>query len=188
MPIKDICNNPSDSGNLKKGLVQVYTGEGKGKTTAAIGSIIRALGNGLRIHVTVFLKGNHPRGEWAFLSKLPGVTVEQFGTKGFCNPSQPRIAYKKQALLALQAASRAMRSGNYAVIVLDEVNIAVAWQLIDASDVIKLVDEKPVNVELILTGRYADPRIIEKADLVTEMLKIKHPFDVGLKARKGIEF
>ena len=95
---------------------------------------------------------------------------------------------REQAAKALEAAGQALKSGRYDIIVMDEVNVALAWKLIDVTDVIKLIDEKPEKVELILTGRYADQRIIDKADLVTEMRKIKHPFDAGQPARKGIEF
>jgi cob(I)alamin adenosyltransferase len=181
------CNIISSQG-LQRGLVQVITGEGKGKTTSAIGSIVRAIGSGLRVYAAVLMKGNIQSGEWAFLSKQPGVTIETFIPGGFCDPARPRDEDRAQAKLALDSALVAVTGGKYDIVVLDEINVAVAWKLIDVADVIKLIDARPEKVELILTGRYADPRIIEKADLVTEMRKIKHPFDAGIPARKGIEF
>lgn len=173
---------------LKKGLVQVFTGDGKGKTSAAAGSILRAIAAGLNVYAAVLMKGGNPEGEWNYLSRLPGVTIERFGSKNFCDPGKVKPEDREQAKLALEAAAKAMLSGKYDMVVLDEINVAAAWKLIDIKDVIKLVDEKPANVDLILTGRYAAPELIEKADLVTEMRKIKHPFDAGLPARKGIEY
>jgi cob(I)alamin adenosyltransferase len=183
---KEINNNSSQG--LKRGLVQVITGEGKGKTTSAVGSIVRAIGSGLRVYAAVLMKGNITSGEWAFLSRQPGVTIEIFNPGGFCDPARPRDADREQARLAVKNAMVALTGGKYDIVVIDEINVAVAWKLIDVADVIKLIDARPEKVELILTGRYADPRIIEKADLVTEMRKIKHPLDAGIPARKGIEF
>lgn len=176
------------SSPLQKGLVQVLTGEGKGKTSAAAGSIIRAIAAGLKVYAAVLMKGGNPEGEWNYLSQLPGVTIERFGNKAFCDPQNVKTGDKEQAKLALNAAAAAMLSGKYDVVVIDEVNVAAAWKLVDVKDVLKLIDEKPENVELILTGRYAPPEVIAKADLVTEMRKIKHPFDAGLPARKGIDY
>jgi cob(I)alamin adenosyltransferase len=174
--------------SLKKGLVQIYTGDGKGKTTAAVGLIIRAYTNGLRIYAAVFMKDIDSHSEWEFLSGLPNVTIERFGSKEFCDPGNVKPVDKERASQALAAAGRAMRCGEYDLIVMDEVNVAVAWKLLDVTDVIKILDDKPANVELVLTGRYADSELIKRADLVTEMLKIKHPFDSGQPARKGIEY
>jgi len=181
-------NNPPSSAIPRKGLVQIFTGDGKGKTTAAIGTIIRALGHGLKVYVAVFVKGDNPSGEWAFLSGQPGIKIERFGMNTWCNPADIKPEEKQQAALALNAARKAIQSGRYDVVVLDEINVAVGWQLIDLNDVIKLVEEKPAGVELILTGRRADPELVKRANLVTEMLKIKHPFDAGIAAREGIEF
>jgi len=176
------------SAPLKKGLVQVFTGDGKGKTSAAAGSIIRAIASGLNVYAAVLMKGGNPEGEWSYLSRLPGVTIERFGSKNFCNPERVKPEDREQAKLALETAAKAMLSGKYDMVVVDEINVAAAWKLIDVQDVIKMIEAKPANVELILTGRYAAPEVIEKADLVTEMRKIKHPFDTGQPARKGIEY
>ena len=171
-----------------RGLVQVFTGEGKGKTTAALGAVIRALGEGLRVYIVYFMKGSYPHGERNILSKLPNVTVASFGSLEFVDPANVKSEDKEQARQALAAAREAMLSGSYDLIVLDEVNLAVAWKLVKLDEVVRLITEKPQNVELILTGRQADTKLVQLADLVTEMLKIKHPYDKGVTARKGIEY
>ena len=177
----------SASGPFKRGLVQVYTGDGKGKTTAALGTVLRALGHGLRVYIVYFMKGDYPYGERQVLSELPNVNFVSFGSREFVDPSDIKPEEIEQARQALAAAREAMLSGNYDLVVLDEVNIAVAWKLVELDDVVRLIGDKPANVELILTGRYADTKIVQQADLVTEMLNIKHPYDKGVKARKGIE-
>ena len=171
-----------------KGLVLVFTGDGKGKTSAALGVILRAVGHGHRVYVGSFMKGNFPYGEQKMLSELPNVTFARFGFESFVDPNNVLPEEKKEAQKALESARKAMLSMEYDLVVLDEVNVAASWKLIDIEEVIKLVDDKPQKVELILTGRYADPRIIEMADLVTEMVKVKHPYDKGILARKGIDF
>lgn len=181
-------NNPPAASSSRKGLVQIFTGDGKGKTTAAAGAIIRALGHSLKIYVVVFMKGSNPSGEWTFLSKQPGIIIERFGLDTLCNPSNIKPEEQKQAELALDTARQAIKSGLYDIVVLDEINVAIGWKLIELSDVIALIEEKPPAVELILTGRRAEPELVKMADLVTEMLKIKHPFDAGIAAREGIEF
>jgi len=171
-----------------KGLVQVFTGEGKGKTTAAIGTVIRALGHGLRVYIVYFMKGDYPGGEREVLSRLANVTVASFGSLEFIDPANVKPEEKEQARRALAAARDAMLSGGYDLVVLDEVNLAVAWKLVELDEVIRLIDDRPQDVELILTGRQADTRLVQLADLVTEMLKIKHPYDERITARKGIEY
>ncbi len=176
------------STHLSRGLVQIFTGDGKGKTSAALGAVLRALGHGLRAYIVFFMKGDYPYGESRILSQLPNVDAARFGSRTFCNPADVRPEDKEQAQLALAAARKAMLSGNYDLVVLDEVNVAVAWKLVELDEVIKLLKHKPASVELILTGRYADAKLIQLADLVTECLKIKHPYDEGIVARKGIEY
>ncbi len=180
--------SPSSSEPFTKGLVQLFTGNGKGKTSAALGTVIRALGHGLRVYIVFFMKGNYPYGERRILSRLPNVKMASFGQKGFVDPANIKPEEKEQARLALATAREATLSSNYDLVVLDEINIAVAWKLIELDDVVKLISDKPPNVELILTGRGADARLIELADLVTEMVKIKHPYDKGIKTRKGIDY
>jgi cob(I)alamin adenosyltransferase len=171
-----------------KGLVMIFTGEGKGKTTAALGTVIRALGQGLKVYICFFMKGEYPYGERNILRNLPNVTIASFGQEEFVNPANPRAEEIEQAKEALSASIEAIQSGKYDLVVLDEINIATAFDLISVDDVIQLIKNKPENLELILTGRKADPKLIQIADLVTEMLKIKHPYDNGIPGRKGIEY
>jgi len=171
-----------------KGLVQVFTGNGKGKTSAALGTVLRASGHGLRVYIVFFMKGKYPYGEFSTLPKLPNVDIASFGLRFLIDPANINPEEIEQAKLALSAAREAMLSGNYDIVVLDEVNVALHFKLIELDEVVRLIGEKPQNVELILTGRYADAKLIELADLVTEMVKLKHPYDKGVKARKGIEY
>jgi len=173
---------------LSRGLVYIFTGDGKGKTSAAMGVVLRALGHGMRVHITYFMKGDYPYGERAILSKLPNVTTASFGSLEFIDPANIKPEEIEQAKLALATACEAMLSGNYDLVVLDEVNVAVAFKLVELDEVVKLIEDKPRNVELILTGRRADTKLVQLADLVTEMLKIKHPYDEGVPARKGIDY
>ncbi len=178
----------SSSESTGKGLVQIFTGEGKGKTSAALGVVLRALGHGLRVCIIAFMKGGYPYGEWEVLSKLPNVKISRFGFRTFTDPKEVRPEEIEQAKQALAAAREAVLGGNFDLVVLDEVNVAAAWKLVDVDDVVRLVRDKPPNVELILTGRYADARLVELADLVTECVKIKHPYDKGIPARAGIDY
>ena len=171
-----------------KGLVEIFTGSGKGKTSTALGMVLRALGHGFRVHIIFFMKGNYPYGERNMLPQLTNVSFQSFGHEQFVDPQNVKAEEREQAGAALQAARSAIASSKFDLVVLDEVNVAVAWKLIEVEDLLKLIDEKPQNVELILTGRYADQRLIERADLVTEMVDIKHPYQKGIKARKGIEY
>jgi len=173
---------------LEKGLVQVFTGEGRGKTSAALGTALRALGNGLKVFIVAFMKAGRPSGEWEALAGQRNASVARFGTKAFVDPANPSPEDREQAAQALEAAREAMLSGNYDLVVLDEVNVAVAWKLVDLRDVLHLIEERPQHVELILTGRGADKEVVRAADLVTEMLNIKHPYDEGAPARRGIEY
>ncbi|MBN1190415.1 MAG: cob(I)yrinic acid a,c-diamide adenosyltransferase [Dehalococcoidales bacterium] len=170
------------------GLVQVFTGDGKGKTTAALGTVIRAIGHGLRVYIVFFMKGDYSYGERNTLKQLPGVTLESFGDEDFVYPNRIKPEQVEQAGKALEAARSAMLSGDYDLVVLDEINLAATFKLIQVEDILQLIRDKPQNVELILTGRRADTRIVEAADLVTEMLLIKHPFDRGIHSRMGIEY
>ncbi len=178
-------NSPSP---LRRGLVQVFTGDGKGKTSAAIGIVIRALGHGLKVYIALFMKGDYLYGERQVLSGLPGVTLESFGSGRFIDPDNIRPEEKVEAARALAAARRAMLSGEYDLVVLDEVNLAVAFNLLGVDEVLRFIEAKPQGVELILTGREADKELVRVADLVTECLKIKHPYDGGVEAREGFEY
>lgn len=180
-------NLPDSPEKFSRGLVQVFTGDGKGKTSAAMGVVLRALGQGLKVCVIFFMKGAYPSGERNILSKLPNVTLATFGG-GFVDPANVEPEQKEQAREALASAAKAMLSGDYDLVVLDEVNVAVAWKLLEVDEVVKLIRDKPEDLELVLTGRNADPKIIKEADLVTEMLMIKHPYTAGIGARRGIEY
>ncbi|MFH0846757.1 MAG: cob(I)yrinic acid a,c-diamide adenosyltransferase [Chloroflexota bacterium] len=172
----------------RRGLVQVLTGDGKGKTTSALGSVIRALGHGWKVCIIFFMKSGYPSGELNILSKLPHVTFANFGSGELIDPNNIRPEDRKQAQLALEAGQDAVLSGKFDLVVLDEVNLAVHWKLVKLEAVAKLIHDKPPHVELILTGRNADSRITGLADLVTECRSIKHPYDRGVKAREGIEY
>ena len=184
-----VSSASSPSEPVTAGLVSIFTGDGKGKTSAAIGTVIRAAGHGLRVFVVFFMKGrDYVHGEFAILSKLPNVTVAIFGQRGWVDKDEVKPEHKEQAGLALASAREAILSGSYDLVVLDEVNVAIASNLVELDEVVRLINDKPQNVELILTGRCADPKLVQRADLVTEMLMIKHPYAKGIKARKGIDY
>ena len=134
------------------------------------------------------MKGDYAYGEYSTLSQLPNVNVSSFGSRQLIDPANIKPEEIEQARLALTTAREAALGGNYDLVVLDEVNVALSYNLIELDEVIKLIEDKPPHVELILTGRYVDDRLVEMADLVTEMVKVKHPYDKGIKARKGIEY
>lgn len=171
-----------------KGMVEIFTGDGKGKTTAALGVALRASGHGLKVFIVYFMKGGFPYGEQKVLSRLPGISFAKFGLESFVDPNNVTEAEKEQARKALQKAKEVIFSNEYDIVVLDEINLAAAWKLVDIDEVIKLIKGKPEKVELILSGRNADDRLVELADLVTEMTKVKHPYDKGILARKGIDY
>ena len=173
----------------KQGLVSIFTGDGKGKTTAATGTAVRAAGHGLKVFIIFFMKGkDFVHGEVNALTKIPNITLASFGQEGWVDKENIKPEDKEQARLALVTAREAVLSGKYDLVILDEVNIALDYKLIELNEMVKLIKDKPRNVELILTGRYADPRLVQMADLVTEMLMIKHPFSRGIKARRGIDY
>ncbi|MHB8758261.1 MAG: cob(I)yrinic acid a,c-diamide adenosyltransferase [Bacillota bacterium] len=173
----------------KRGLVMVYTGNGKGKTTAALGLTVRAVGHGFSVYMIQFMKGSETYGEIVALRKyLPGVTVEQFGLETFVNKANPSPEDKALAARGLARAREVVAAGKHDLVILDEVNVAVDFNLIPADDVLALVREKPAHVDLVLTGRYARPELVRQADLVSEVLEIKHHYEAGVPAREGIEF
>ena len=178
---------------MKHGMVQVYTGEGKGKTTAALGLAMRAVGQGLRVCFIQFMKpADFETGEKESAKSLAGLTMVQFGDSTVWGKGKPKREITegmRQAVRdAFEAAGTAVGQGHYDIIVLDEINIALNRGLVSLSEMMDLLAAKPANVELVLTGRDVPKEILEKADLVTEMVKVKHPYDRGEKPRKGIEF
>jgi len=170
------------------GLVEIFTGNGKGKTSAALGVVLRASGHGLRVHIIYFMKGNYPYGEQKVLPYLPNISFKTFGQEEFVDPNNVKPEEREQGRQALEEAQRALLSDKYDLVVLDEVNVAVAWKLVDLEEVIKVIEKKPADVELILTGRYASEKLIELADLVTEMTEVKHPYQKGIPSRMGIDY
>lgn len=173
----------------RHGLVMVNTGPGKGKTTAAVGLALRAAGQGMRVLILQFMKGQPGIGLFKALPlcRLP-ITVRQFGRSGFaqsraCEPLDIYLAHT-----GLEAFQQAVRSGMYDLIVLDEINVAMAFGFLDVADVLSAIAGKPDELHLMLTGRNAPAEIVDIADLVTEMAEVKHPFSKGIGAQRGIEF
>jgi cob(I)alamin adenosyltransferase len=169
-----------------KGYIQVYTGNGKGKTTAALGLAIRAAGAGLKVFIAQFIK----MGEYSEIKALKRfkdlILLEQFGSGRFIK-GKPSASDIEAARKGVEKIKAAFTSGQHNVVIMEEANVAAGLGLLSVEDILKIMDEKPKDVELVITGRGADSRIIEKADLVTEMKEIKHYFQKGVKARIGIE-
>lgn len=172
--------------NEARGYIQVYTGNGKGKTTAAIGLAIRAAGAGLKVYIAQFIK----MGDYSEIKGLKRysdlITVEQFGLGRFTDgkPLPEDIAAAQKGLKKIKSI---MADEEYKVIILEEANVAAKFGLIREQDLLGLIINKPYDVELVITGRHASPRVIENADLVTEMVDVKHYFEKGVPARVGIE-
>ncbi len=168
------------------GYVQVYTGDGKGKTTAAIGLAVRAAGAGLRVFIAQFIKmGRYS--EIAVLEKLSdSIVCRQYG-RGCWLRGQPSAEDVRLAREGLEEVRSVIESGEYQLVVLDEADVVTWFGLLDVEELLQLIDIKPDGVELVFTGRRADPRLIERADLVTEMREIKHYYHQGVPARRGIE-
>ncbi|MBL7156852.1 MAG: cob(I)yrinic acid a,c-diamide adenosyltransferase [Candidatus Omnitrophica bacterium] len=171
---------------LKKGLVQIYTGNGKGKTTAAFGLAIRAAGAGGKVYILQFIKGK-TYSEIRILKKIKNIKIEQCG-RGCFIKKKPDKEDRERARKGLRKAQTNIASGRYDLVVLDEVNIALNLGLLETKDVTALIKQKPSSVELVLTGRYCPRALFKYADLVTEMREVKHPYQKGIKARPGIEF
>lgn len=166
-------------------MIQVYTGNGKGKTTAALGLALRAAGAGKKVYIAQFVKGRR-YSELNSLKKLKNITLEQFGRTCFIRKS-PCNKDIKLAICGLNAVKKALKK-KYGVIILDEINIALKLGLLDLNEVLKLIKKCPARIELILTGRQACPEIIKLADLVSDIKEVKHYFQKGVKGRRGIEF
>jgi len=169
-----------------RGYVQVYTGNGKGKTTAALGLALRAAGAGLKVFIAQFIKGS-PCSELEALRRFSDViTVKQFGRGCFIR-GKPSPADAEAARKGLSEVRAIVSSSEYQVVILDEANVATHLGLISVKELLAVIDAKPEDVELVITGRNADPRVIERADLVTDMVDVKHYYEKGVEARTGIE-
>lgn len=175
--------------NLSQGLVQIYTGHGKGKSTAAFGLAIRAVGHGFQVYIIQFMKGQDNYGELAGLKRLnPECQLEHFGGPGWVHKGEPLKENIEEAQKAFSRAQEIILSGEWDIVILDEIVNAVWFELIPEEDVLDLINNKPSHVELVLTGRNASQTLIDRADLVTEMVQKKHPFEQGVMSRQGIEF
>jgi cob(I)alamin adenosyltransferase len=168
-----------------KGLVQVYTGDGKGKTTAALGQALRAAGHGMKVIFFQFLKGEQG-GEHFLAGKCKPFEIVQVGQGDIFKKSDDQLM--DEARQTLELAEKALTGGSYDMVILDEIFIAHWRGLISLQDIFNLMDKRPPHVELIMTGRKAPADVVKRADLVTEMLMIKHPYSAGLDQRKGIEY
>jgi len=169
----------------------VYTGKGKGKTTAALGMALRAIGYNHKVCMIQFIKGSWHYGEMTSSKRLEPefeLTAVGKGFVGIMDDKSPIEDHKKIAQEALKIAQEKISSKKYDIIILDEINYALNLNLIELDDVLKIISDKPDSVNLVLTGNHAKDEIIEKADLVTEMREIKHPFKLGIRAKKGIDF
>lgn len=173
------------------GLVIVYTGKGKGKTTAALGMALRALGHGFKVVMVQFIKGEWFYGELSSSSKLEPdfeLVAAGKGFVGIIDDDKPREDHVAAAKEALRISKEKIASGKYDIVILDEINYAVNLKLISVDDVLELIKIKPKHTTLVLTGNYANEKVIESADLVTEMREIKHPYKQGKKAKRGVDF
>jgi len=172
---------------LEKGYVHVYTGHGKGKTTAALGLGLRAAGAGLKVYMIQFMKGRR-YSEIDAVEQLQNFTIIQFGRDEFVSKENPQQIDVDLAQQGLEHAREIIKKGEHDLVILDEINVAADYNLIPLEDLLRLLREKPEKVELVLTGRYASPELVKDADLVTEMLEIKHPYQEDVLARKGIDY
>ncbi|MFC1485706.1 cob(I)yrinic acid a,c-diamide adenosyltransferase [Candidatus Latescibacterota bacterium] len=171
---------------IMNGLVQVYTGDGKGKTTAALGLAVRAFGAGLRVCIAQFVKTGGSGEVLAMQERIPEITLKQYGADDFVTqPPKPEdIACAREGLKNIR---NIIQSGEYDLVILDEANVAVHLGLFPVEELLEVIDTKPAEMEVVITGRNAHPRVIERADLVTEMRAVKHYYRDGVEARPGIE-
>jgi len=174
---------------LERGLTQTYTGNGKGKTSAALGLALRAIGWGFKVYMIQFIKGDDFKyGEHHIIKQLPDFELKAFGRGRYITEDPPLEEDIKLAEKALKFARKIVDSGEYDIVILDEINVALHLKLINTDEVVELIRNKPRHVELILTGRYAPSEVIDATDLVTEMREVKHPYAQGTLGRKGIEY
>jgi cob(I)alamin adenosyltransferase len=174
--------------HLDFGLVQVYTGNGKGKTTAALGQALRAVGRGLKVYMAQFIKGQESGEHLAAQRLAPGLTISQLGSGEFIINREPTREELALAEAGWSEISQVVQGGSYDLVILDEISHAVKVGLIQIDQVLALISKRPNHVEIILTGRDMPAELIAAANLVTEMRCVRHPYDRGVKVRKGIEY
>lgn len=172
---------------MDKGLFQIYTGNGKGKTTAALGVAIRAAGYGMNVKIIQFMKGRE-YGEHLSFENISGIEIFPEGTKDCITKEDVNEKHIKSAANALKKAENLLRNKECNILILDEINVAIWFELISVDEALNIVDIRPPETELIFTGRYAPEKLIERADLVSSVEIIKHPYQQGIDARKGIEY
>ncbi|MEO0093774.1 MAG: cob(I)yrinic acid a,c-diamide adenosyltransferase [candidate division WOR-3 bacterium] len=169
-------------------MIQVYTGDGKGKTTAAIGQAIRALGHNFKVLMIQFMKGDKSYGEIVATKDIPNFEIRQFGLPTFVKKGEPSPEDIRLAQEGLNFAKKALQSNQYQMIILDEINVAIDYGLVKLAEVLELIKICPKSIELVLTGRYAPKELIDLADLVSEIKEIKHPYTKGYVSREGIDY
>lgn len=173
---------------LKQGLVQVYTGDGKGKTTCALGLALRAVGQGFKVFMVQFLKTDDTGEVEAARRLAPDFTIQSFGTPGFPRLTDPDLKTREAVQQAFTLARQVILAGEHDLVILDEINLSLAYGLVSLTEMLEVLRQRPAHVEVVLTGRAAPPELVEFADLVTEMRPVKHYFEAGVKARRGIEW
>ncbi len=174
-------------GEMIKGLIQVYTGDGKGKTTAALGLALRAAGRNMKVLIVQFMK-KWDYGELHSVELISNITLRTFGTKDFVHKGKAKKIDYEEAEKAFSFGAERMQSGDYDIVIFDELNMALHYELLDLKEVVEKLKGKPNEVEVVITGRRAPEEIIGIADLITEMKEVKHPYQKGVGARIGIEY
>ncbi|MGF7185619.1 cob(I)alamin adenosyltransferase [Desulfitispora alkaliphila] len=172
----------------KKGIVQVYTGDGKGKTTSSLGQTMRVLGHGWKVVMIQFMKGSPKYGEVKFAEKTPNFTLIQSGLETFVSKENPSKEDLRLAKEGWNKAKEILKNGSCDLLVLDEINIALDYNLVPLNEVVHFIKNKPTHLDLIMTGRYVPKEIVELADLVSEVREVKHHYSSGVEAREGVEF
>lgn len=176
------------SNENSRGLIHVLTGPGKGKTTAALGLALRACGHGWKVRMICFMKGDPNYGEMKISGSIPNFELIQSGLPSFVKKGDPSPRDVKLARRGFDLALKTISDDDIDLLILDEINVAVDYGLIPLEEVITLIESKPDRLELVLTGRHAHPEMVKRADLVSEILDIKHPFHAGIEAREGIDY